>query len=102
MRQLPSGDWVRDQHTVRASAREAPWALEDVAAGKGGHGPTRLPVLNALRCGRISLELAGVGAALAHSFRLLAASVSGQEPAVLRCKIASWMSSAFKQTSNVQ
>ena len=59
MRQVPSGEWVRDQHVVRVTSREAPWALEE----GGAHHHTRLPVLNALRCGRVSLELAGLTAA---------------------------------------
>ena len=54
MRQVPSAEWVRDQLVLRATSREAPWALQDGFQA-------RLPVVHALHGARISLELAGVG-----------------------------------------
>ena len=41
MRQVPSGEWVRDQHVVRATSREAPWALEERGGGPRPRAPAR-------------------------------------------------------------
>ncbi len=52
MRQVNSGEWVRDQHVVRQTWREAPWCLEDASH-------VRLPVIQSRLARRLHLELAG-------------------------------------------
>lgn len=61
MRQVNSGEWVRDQHVVRQTWRESPWSLED-----SSH--TRLPVVQSRLARRLQLELAGAVTAHAHQF----------------------------------
>lgn len=65
MRQVNSGEWVRDQHVVRQTWREAPWCLEDASH-------VRLPVIQSRLAHRLHLELAGAApvSCLSVEFRL--------------------------------
>jgi hypothetical protein len=54
LRQVNSGEWVRDQHVVRQTWRESPWCLEDASHA-------RLPVIQSRLARRLHLELAGAG-----------------------------------------
>ena len=52
LKQVESGDWVRENHLVRHNVREAPWSLEDGTK-------VRLPVVNGQQAEGDFLQLVG-------------------------------------------